>query len=195
MRTSEISRKTNETQIEIKLDLDGTGKHEISTRVGFLDHMLTHLAVHGLFDLTIQATGDLHIDVHHTVEDVALALGLAFDQSLGDRKGIVRMADCFAPMDETLAHVAVDLSGRPYAVIRAEWHSPYVGNIPTTLFPHFFESFAVTSRSNLHGSVLYGRDDHHQAEALYKAWARAMDVATQIDPRRAGSIPSTKGTL
>ena len=116
MRTAEISRQTNETQIEIKLDLDGTGKHEISTGVGFLDHMLTHLAVHGLFDLNVQATGDLHIDSHHTVEDVALALGQAFDQALGDRKGIIRMGDCFAPMDETLAHVAIDLSGRPYAV-------------------------------------------------------------------------------
>jgi imidazoleglycerol-phosphate dehydratase len=195
MRTADISRQTNETQIQIKLELDGSGKHEISTGVGFLDHMLTHLAIHGLFDLTVQAKGDLDIDVHHTVEDVALALGQAFDQALGDRKGIVRMGDCFAPMDEAMAHVAVDLSGRPYAVIQAEWHSPYVGNIPTTLFPHFFESFAVTSRCNLHGRVLYGRDDHHQAEALFKAWARALDVATQIDLRRMGSVPSTKGTL
>jgi imidazoleglycerol-phosphate dehydratase len=195
MRTAEISRQTNETQITIKLDLDGSGKHEISTGVGFLDHMLTHLAVHGLFDLTVQAKGDLHIDVHHTVEDVALALGQAFDKALGDRKGIIRMGDSFAPMDETLAHVALDLSGRPYAVIQADWHSPYVGNIPTTLFPHFFESFAVTARCNLHARVLYGRDDHHQAEALFKAWARALDQVTQIDPRRAGVIPSTKGTL
>jgi imidazoleglycerol-phosphate dehydratase len=195
MRIAEVSRQTTETQIQIKLDLDGTGKHEISTGVGFLDHMLTHLAVHGLFDLTLQAKGDLHIDVHHTVEDVALALGQAFDQALGDRRGIVRMGDCFAPMDETLAHVAVDLSGRPYAVIQAEWYSPYVGNIPTTLFPHFFESFAVTARCNLHARVLYGRDDHHQAEALFKAWARALDFATQVDMRRAGNIPSTKGTL
>jgi imidazoleglycerol-phosphate dehydratase len=195
MRTADISRQTNETQIQIKLNLDGTGEHKISTGVGFLDHMLTHLAVHGLFDLTVQATGDLHIDVHHTVEDVALALGQAFDQALGDRKGIVRMGNFFTPMDETLAHVAVDLSGRPYAVIQAEWHTPYVGNIPTTLFPHFFESFAVTARCNLHARVLYGRDDHHQAEALFKAWARALDVATQLDPRRAGNVPSTKGTL
>ena len=195
MRTAEILRQTNETQIEIKLDLDGTGKHEVSTGVGFLDHMLTHLAVHGLFDLSVKATGDLHIDVHHTVEDVALALGQAFDKALGERKGIVRMGDCFAPMDETLAHVAVDLSGRPYAVVQAEWHTPYVGNIPTTLFPHFFESFAVTSRCNLHARVLYGRDDHHQAEALFKAWARALDVATQMDARRGRTIPSTKGTL
>ena len=195
MRTAEISRQTNETQIVIKHDLDGTGKHEISTSVGFLDHMLTHLAVHGLFDLIVKATGDLHIDVHHTVEDVALTLGQAFDKALGNKKGIVRMGDCFAPMDEALAHVAIDLSGRPYAVIQAEWHTPYVGNIPTTLFPHFFESFAITSRCNLHARVLYGRDDHHQAEALFKAWARALDIATQIDPRRAGVIPSTKGTL
>ena len=195
MRIAEISRQTNETQIEIKLDLDGTGKHEISTGIGFLDHMLTHLAVHGLFDLTAQAKGDLHIDVHHTVEDVALALGQAFDKALGDRKGIVRMGDCFAPMDETLAHVAIDLSGRPYTVFQAEWHTPYVGDIPVTLFQHFFESFAVTSRCNLHARVLYGRDDHHQAEALFKALARALDVASQFDSRRAGTIPSTKGTL
>jgi imidazoleglycerol-phosphate dehydratase len=195
MRTAEISRQTNETQITIKLDLDGSGQHEISTGVGFLDHMLTHLAVHGLFDLTVRAKGDLHIDVHHTVEDVALTLGQAFDKALGDRKGIIRMGDSFAPMDETLAHVALDLSGRPYAVIQADWHSPYVGNIPTTLFPHFFESFAVTARCNLHARVLYGRDDHHQAEALFKAWARALDQVTQIDPRRAGVIPSTKGSL
>ena len=195
MRTAEISRQTDETQITIKLDLDGSGRHEISTGVGFLDHMLTHLAVHGLFDLTVQAKGDLHIDVHHTVEDVALALGQAFDKALGDRKGIVRMGDCFAPMDETLVHVTLDMSGRPYAVVVADWHTPYVGNIPTTLFPHFFESFAVTARCNLHARVLFGHDDHHQAEALFKAWARALDQVTRIDQRRAGVIPSTKGTL
>jgi len=195
MRIAEISRQTNETQIEIKLDLDGTGTHEISTGIGFLDHMLTHLAVHGLFDLTVQAKGDLHIDVHHTVEDVALALGQAFDKALGDRKGIVRIGDSFAPMDETLAHVAIDLSGRPYAVFQAEWHTPYVGDIPVTLFQHFFESFAVMSRCNLHARVLYGRDDHHQTEALFKAWARAQDAASQFDPRRGRTIPSTKGML
>ena len=195
MRTAEISRQTNETQLTVQLELDGSGQHEIATGVGFLDHMLTHLAVHGLFDLSLRAKGDLHIDSHHTVEDVGLVLGQAFDQALGDRKGIVRMADCFAPMDETLAHVAIDLSGRPYAIIQVEWHIPYVGTIPTTLFPHFFESFAITARCNLHARILYGRDDHHQAEALFKAWARALDAATQLDPRRAGSIPSTKGTL
>jgi len=195
MRTADISRRTNETQIEIELNLDGAGAHEISTGVGFLDHMLTHLAVHGLFDLRVQAQGDLHIDVHHTLEDVALALGQAFDRALGDRKGIIRMGDCFAPMDETLAHVAVDFSGRPYAVVRARWRTPYVGNLPVTLFAHFFESFAVTARCNVHARILYGRDDHHRAEALFKAWARALDAATQLDPRRGGMIPSTKGAL
>ena len=195
MRTAEISRQTNETQITIKLNIDGSGQYEIATGIGFLDHMLTHLAVHGLFDITLQAHGDLEVDAHHTIEDTALVLGQAFDKALGDRKGIVRMGDCFAPMDETLAHVALDLSGRPYAVIQADWHTPYVGNIPTTLFPHFFESFAVTARCNLHARILYGRDDHHQAEALFKAWARALDQVTQIDPRRAGVVPSTKGML
>ena len=195
MRTAKISRQTNETQITIKLDLDGNGQHEIATGIAFLDHMLTHVAVHGLFDLSVKAQGDLEIDTHHTVEDVALTLGQAFDKALGDRKGIVRICDSFAPMDETLAHVAIDLSGRPYSVVQAEWHMPYIGTIPATLFPHFFESFAVAARCNLHARVLYGRDDHHQAEALFKAWARALDVATQIDPRRAEAIPSTKGTL
>ncbi len=194
MRNTKIERKTNETQITIELELDGSGKHSIATGVGFLDHMLTHIAVHGLFDLNVQAAGDLHIDVHHTVEDVALVLGAAFDQALGDRKGIVRMASFYVPMDETLAFAAVDLSGRPYCVVEAEWGQAPVGGIPTSLFPHFLESFAVTSRSNLHARVLYGRDDHHKAEALFKALARALDAATQIDPRRTG-VPSSKGTL
>lgn len=194
MRTASISRKTNETEVRIELNVDGSGQHDIDTGIGFLDHMLTHLAVHGLFDLTIKASGDLHIDVHHTFEDVALVLGSAFDQALGDRKGIVRMGSCYAPMDETLAFVALDLSGRPYSVIEAEWGSAPVGQIPTSLFPHFLESFAITSRCNLHARVLYGRDDHHKAEALFKALARALDAATMIDERRK-SVPSTKGTL
>jgi imidazoleglycerol-phosphate dehydratase len=193
-RTASITRKTNETNITVELNLDGSGRHEIDTGVGFLDHMLTHIAVHGLFDLTVRASGDLHIDVHHTVEDVALVLGSAFDQALGDRKGIVRMASFYAPMDETLAFVAIDLSGRPYCVVDAEWGMAPIGQIPTSLFPHFLESFAVTSRSNLHARVLYGRDDHHKAEALFKALARALDAATMIDERRQ-NVPSTKGTL
>lgn len=194
MRTSKIERSTNETNIRIELSLDGSGQHDINTGIGFLDHMLTHLAVHGLFDLTVKASGDLHIDVHHTVEDVALVLGSAFDQALGDRKGIVRMGSCYAPMDETLAFVALDLSGRPYAVIDAEWGQAPVGGIPISLFPHFFESFAINARCNLHARVLYGRDDHHKAEALFKALARALDAATMIDERRK-SVASTKGTL
>jgi imidazoleglycerol-phosphate dehydratase len=194
-RTASITRKTDETDISVELNLDGSGQHDISTGVGFLNHMLTHIAVHGLFDLTVRAAGDLHVDVHHTVEDVALALGSAFDQALGDRKGILRMASFYAPMDETLAFVALDLSGRPYAVIDAEWGSAPVGQIPTSLFPHFLESFSVTARCNLHARVLYGRDDHHKAEALFKALARALDAATMIDERRKNAIPSTKGKL
>ncbi len=195
MRTAEISRQTNETKIRIQLDLDGTGKYNVSTGIGFLDHMLAQLAVHGLLDLTLQAEGDLDVDVHHTVEDVALALGQAVDKALGDRAGIFRVGNCYVPMDEALAHVTIDYSGRPYAVFHGNWHSPYVGNIPTTLFPHFFESFAVTARCNLHARILYGSDDHHQAEALFKALARASDAATQLDPRRGGNIPSTKGSI
>jgi imidazoleglycerol-phosphate dehydratase len=195
MRTASLQRKTYETEISIELNLDGTGQHNIATGIGFLDHMLSHVAIHGLFDLTVKAKGDLYIDVHHTVEDVALVLGSAFDQALADRKGIVRMSSCFVPMDETLAFVAIDLSGRPYAVIEAEWGMSPVGNIPTSLFPHFLESFAITSRSNLHARILYGRDDHHKAEALFKALARALAGATQLDPRRMGVIPSTKGSL
>ncbi len=195
MRKAVIDRKTNETEIHLELDLDGTGKWQIETGVGFLDHMLSHVAVHGLFDLTLQAKGDLHIDVHHTVEDCALALGTALDKALGERRGIVRSGSAYMPMDESLAFVAVDLSGRPYSVIQAEWHSPYVGNIPTSLFPHFLESLAVTGRMNLHARVLYGKDDHHQAEGLFKALGRALEAATRLDPRRGKAIPSTKGTL
>jgi imidazoleglycerol-phosphate dehydratase len=194
-RSAEIHRKTNETDIQVKLNLDGKGVHNIQTGVPFLDHMLTHVAVHGLFDLEIRAQGDLEVDEHHTVEDCALALGQAFDQALGDRAGITRIASTYVPMDESLAFVALDLSGRPYAVIQADWHSSAVGGIATSLFPHFLESFAVAARSNLHARVSYGRDDHHQAEALFKALGRALDEATRLDPRRAGLIPSTKGKL
>lgn len=194
MRTSAITRKTSETSITIELNLDGTGQHSIATGVGFLDHMLTHVAVHGLFDLTVKASGDLHIDEHHTVEDVALVLGQAFAEALGDRKGIVRTAHAYVPMDETLAFAALDLSGRPYAVIDVDWGTPSVGGIAASLFDHFFESFAVTARCNLHARVIYGRDGHHKAEALFKALGRALDAATRLDERRTG-IPSTKGTL
>jgi imidazoleglycerol-phosphate dehydratase len=194
-RKASVKRETNETQIQLELDLDGSGQIDLHSGVGFLDHMLAQLALHGLFDLSLTARGDLDVDCHHTVEDVALALGEAFYQALGDRRGIVRMGSAYVPMDESLAFVAVDLSGRPYAVIQAEWHAPTVGGIPTSLFNHFLESFASQARCNLHARVLYGRDDHHQAEALFKALGRALDAATAIDPRRAARIPSTKGTL
>jgi imidazoleglycerol-phosphate dehydratase len=194
-RTAKISRKTKETSIDLAINLDGRGAAEIDTGLGFLDHMLAHLAVHGLLDLQIKASGDLQVDAHHTVEDIALALGKAFDQALGDRAGIVRMASATTPMDEALAFVAVDFSGRPYAVIQADWHTPAIGVIPTSLFDHFLQSFASAARCNLHARLLSGKDDHHQAEALFKALGRALDQAKQIDPRRAGAIPSTKGTL
>ena len=194
MRIAKINRKTSETDIQLVLNLDGSGKYQIDTGIGFLDHMLSHIAVHGLFDLEIKAKGDLHIDPHHTVEDCALVLGQAFDQALEQRHRITRMASAYAPMDETLAFVAIDLSGRPYAVIQAEWHALTVGSIPTSLLTHFLESLATTARCNLHAKILYGHDDHHQAEGLFKALGRALDTATQIDPRRQG-IPSTKGTL
>src|SRR5512136_360623 len=195
MRTSNISRTTSETNITLALNLDGSGRASVATGVGFLDHMLRHVAVHGLFDLDVQAAGDLEIDPHHTVEDVGIVLGQAFDQALGDRRGLVRMSSAYVPMDEALAFVAVDLSGRPYAVIQAEWHTPSIGLLPTALIPHFLESFAFNAKINLHARVEYGRDDHHQAEALFKALGRALDAAALIDPRRSGAVPSTKGTL
>jgi imidazoleglycerol-phosphate dehydratase len=195
MRTAKVNRETKETKIQLSLDIDGSGQYQIETGIGFLDHMLTHVAAHGLFDLTVQATGDLHVDPHHTVEDVALALGQAFAEALGDKAGLVRMGSAAVPMDEALAFVAVDLSGRPYCVAEVAWAGSSVGSIPVTLIPHFFESFAVAAKANVHARVLYGRDDHHKAEALFKALGRALDAATRLDPRRGGAIPSTKGTL
>jgi imidazoleglycerol-phosphate dehydratase len=195
MRKAHVQRETRETQIEVALNLDGSGKYNINTGIGFLDHMLNHIAAHGMFDLDVKASGDLEIDAHHTVEDVALALGNAFDKALGKREGIVRMGSAYVPMDESLGFVAVDLSGRPYTVIDITWSTPAINSIPVTLLEHFFESFAVTARANIHVRLLCGRDDHHKAEALFKALGRALDTATQIDPRRGQTIPSTKGVL
>jgi imidazoleglycerol-phosphate dehydratase len=195
MRTAAIKRQTHETDIVLTLALDGTGQYLIETGLGFLDHMLTHVAAHGLFDLTVQAKGDLHIDSHHTVEDVALVLGQAFAEALGDKAGIARMGSAYVPMDEALAFVAVDLSGRPYCVAEVAWTGSSVGGIPVTLIPHFIESFASAAKANVHARALYGRDDHHKAEALFKALGRALDAATRPDPRRGKAIPSTKGTL
>jgi imidazoleglycerol-phosphate dehydratase len=193
-RTATITRHTNETQIDLTLNLDGTGSAEIDTNVGFFDHMLHHVAHHGLFDLSVKATGDLHIDAHHTIEDVAICLGRALDEALGDRKGIVRMGHAYVPMDEALARVVVDLSGRPYAVIQAGFDTPTMGQMPTSLVAHVLESIAFNARMNLHATVFYGHDDHHKAEALFKALGRALSTAVMVDPRR-GGVPSTKGTL
>jgi imidazoleglycerol-phosphate dehydratase len=195
MRTAEIVRKTKETEIHLRLNLDGKGIYQVKTGVGFFDHMLSHVALHGLFDINLEASGDLDVDEHHLIEDCALVLGQAFDQALGERQGITRMGSAYVPMDESLAFVCIDLSGRPYTVFQAEWHSPAVGGIAASLFAHFFESFAVSARCNLHARVLYGRDDHHQVEALFKALGRALDTACRLDPRRNRVVPSTKGTL
>ncbi|GBD08179.1 Imidazoleglycerol-phosphate dehydratase [Candidatus Thermoflexus japonica] len=193
-REARRQRRTAETEVAIFLRLDGHGEARVETGIGFLDHLLHHLAVHGLLDLEVQARGDLHIDPHHTVEDVAIVLGQALDEALGDRKGITRMGHAWVPMDEALAFVAVDLSGRPYAVLDLAFSSPAIGAMPTSLIPHFLETLAVHARMNLHARLLYGRDDHHRAEALFKALGRALDMAVRLDPRRR-DIPSTKGTL
>lgn len=194
MRTATIDRTTRETEIHLALAIDGRGRADVDTGVGFLDHMLALFAYHGLFDLTVRGQGDLHVDAHHTVEDVAICLGQAFDRALGDRSGIVRTAHSYVPMDEALGFVAVDLSGRPYAVIDVTWHTPALGGMDPDLVRHFLETVAVHGRFNLHARVLYGRNDHHQAEALFKALGRALDAATLLDPRRQGA-PSTKGTV
>ncbi len=195
MRTSTLSRKTNETDIQVEINLDGTGKHAIQTGLGFLDHMLRQIAVHGLFDLTIKAAGDLEVDPHHTVEDTALTLGTAIRQALGDKKGLVRMGQALVPMDESLCQVVVDLSGRPYAVFKGAWTGLDVGGLPVTLIEHFFQALSTAMQANLHTQICYGRDDHHKAEALFKALARALAAATRLDPRRGSAIPSSKGQL
>ncbi len=189
-----IQRQTRETDIILTLNLYGSGQAQIDTGIGFFDHMLTLFAHHGLFDLQITARGDLHVDEHHTVEDVGICLGKAIHQSLGSRAGIARVGSSYVPMDEALARVVIDLSGRPYTIFQAQWHTPRIGGLGTDLIGHFFESVATHAAMNLHAQVLYGRNDHHQCEALFKALARALDAATQQDPRRQG-IPSTKGTL
>jgi imidazoleglycerol-phosphate dehydratase len=194
-RTATIRRETGETKIEITLDLDGRGRAQVSTGVGFLDHMLTALARHARFDLAVQAAGDLHVDEHHTVEDVGIALGRALGEALGDRAGITRMGHAIVPMDEALALVAVDIGGRGYFVFEGSFDTPRIGQMATSLVPHFLESLALEARMNLHARLLTGRDDHHRAEALFKALARALHQATRLDPTLAGDVPSTKGTI
>ena len=194
-RKARIERRTAETTIDISVDLDGSGQFVTETGVGMFDHMLSHIAKHGVFDLEVRCKGDLWIDEHHTVEDIGIALGEAFAQAAGDKAGLVRAGSAYMPLDEALARAAVDLSGRPYAVLDLRLLGREVGGMPPDLFNHFLESFAFAAKLNLHLAVLAGVNDHHKIEAAFKAMARALDAAVQVDPRRGGDIPSTKGTL
>ncbi|HLQ89924.1 MAG TPA: imidazoleglycerol-phosphate dehydratase HisB [Xanthobacteraceae bacterium] len=195
MRKAAITRTTKETDIRVDVDLDGTGVSSIDTGIGFLDHMLDLLARHSRIDLTVKAKGDLHIDQHHTTEDVGIALGQAVKQALGDMKGITRYADAHLPMDETLTRVAIDISGRPFLVFRAEFRHHKVGAFDTELVREWFQAFAMNAGITLHVETLYGTNDHHIAESCYKGLARALRAAIAIDSRAANEIPSTKGAL
>ena len=195
MRSAEIHRQTAETSIDVEVNLDGSGEYEISTGIGFLDHMLEQLSRHSLIDLKVRAVGDLHIDQHHTTEDTGIAIGEAVAKALGDRKGITRYGSAYAPMDETLTRCALDISGRPFLVFKAEFSNPRLGEMDTELFEHWFHSFAGAAGITLHVENLYGVNNHHIIESCFKALARALRVAVEIDPRKADSIPSTKGTL
>jgi imidazoleglycerol-phosphate dehydratase len=194
-RQATISRKTKETEITATVDLDGTGAFDISTGVGFLDHMLEQLARHSLIDITLKAKGDLHIDFHHTAEDSGIVLGQAVAKALGDKKGITRYADVHLPMDETLTRVAVDISGRPYLVWNVEFTRAKIGEMDTEIFREWFQAFAQNAGITLHVANLYGENNHHIAETCYKGLARALRAASEVDPRQAGRVPSTKGTL
>lgn len=195
MRQARLARTTNETDIAVSIDLDGTGTADIQTGIGFLDHMLDQVARHGLMDITIRAKGDLHIDMHHTAEDVGIALGQAFKQALGDKKGITRYADVHLPMDEAMTRAALDISGRPYLVWQVTFTRDKVGDMDTELFQEWFQAFAMNAGITLHVANLYGTNNHHIAESAFKALARALRKAVEIDPRTAGRVPSTKGML
>jgi imidazoleglycerol-phosphate dehydratase len=194
-RVGQCTRQTAETRVSVTWDIDGSGMARVATGIGFLDHMLDLLAHHGLFDLDVQMAGDLHIDAHHTVEDTGLALGIALREALGERRGVVRMAHALVPMDEALALVAVDLSGRSYAALDVPLRTHQIGALPTELVPHFFQSLATEARCNLHARILSGSNDHHMVEAVFKGLGRALYDASRIDPARAGRVPSTKGVV
>lgn len=195
MRRADIKRETGETKIALAIDLDGTGRADIATGIGFLDHMLTLLARHSLIDMLIRAEGDLHVDDHHTTEDIGIALGQAFSKALGDKKGITRYADCLMPMDETLSRLALDISGRAFLVFKAEFPSQKIGSFDTELVREFFQAFASNAGVTLHAECLYGANSHHIAESLFKGLARVLRKATETDSRAADRVPSTKGTL
>ena len=195
MRSHSITRKTKETDIKVEISLDGTGKNNIKTGIGFLDHMLEQLSKHSMFDIKVTASGDLHIDFHHTPEDSALAVGEAFSKSLGDRKGISRFGQALSAMDETLSRVVVDCSNRPYLIWKVNFSKPKLGEMDTELFKEWFQAFSQTAGITLHIENLYGENNHHIVESCFKGLARALREAVQIDPKRKNDIPSTKGTL
>ena len=195
MRRATIQRHTNETEISVTVNLDGTGTADISTGIGFFDHMLDQIARHSMVDLTIKAKGDLHIDMHHTVEDTGIALGQALREALGDKRGINRYADTHLPMDETLTRVALDFSGRPFLVFNTVFSLGKIGEFDTELVREFFQALAVHAMLTLHVETLYGTNNHHIAESCFKGLARALRIAIAIDPRQADRVPSTKGTL
>jgi imidazoleglycerol-phosphate dehydratase len=195
MRTASITRKTNETEIAVSINLDGSGAHAMKTGVGFFDHMLDQLSRHSLIDMDVSCKGDLHIDFHHTVEDVGIALGQAIRQALGDKKGIRRYASCDLPMDGTLTRAALDVSGRAFLVFKAEFSQNKIGEIDTELFREFFQALAINAGITLHIENFYVDNNHHLAESMFKAVARALRDAVEIDPRAADRVPSTKGTL
>ncbi len=194
-RQASISRRTKETEIVASVDLDGTGACEVSTGIGFLDHMLEQLARHSLIDIKLAAKGDLHIDFHHTTEDSGIVFGQAFAKALGDKQGIGRYADVHLPMDETLTRVAIDVSGRPYLIWKVNFSRPKIGEMDTELFREWFQAFAQNAGITVHIENLYGENNHHIAETCFKGLARALRLAVAIDPRQAGRVPSTKGTL
>jgi imidazoleglycerol-phosphate dehydratase len=194
-RSASIKRATKETDIEVAVNLDGKGVSNISTGVGFFDHMLEQVARHGLIDLDITASGDLHIDDHHTVEDVGIALGQALREALGDMRGIARYADACIPMDETLTRVAIDVSGRPFLVFRSTFPAPKIGTFDTELVREFFQAFSTNAAVTLHVETFYGANAHHIAESCFKALARALRTAVAVDPRAGGALPTTKGRI
>lgn len=195
MRTATVNRKTKETDIEVSVNLDGTGASDVQTGIGFLDHMLEQLSRHSLVDLKLRAKGDLHIDFHHTTEDTGIAIGEAVAKALGDRRGIARWGSAMIPMDETLTRVAIDVSNRPYLVWRVNFSKPKLGEMDTELFKEWFKAFAQHAGVTLHVETLYGENSHHMVESCYKGLARALRQAIEIDPRRGSEIPSTKGRL
>ncbi len=194
-RTASVERKTRETRIRATIDLDGTGTYDVTTGIGFLDHMLEQLSRHSLMDLALKAEGDLHIDFHHTTEDTGYAIGEAVAKALGDRRGIARWGDALIPMDETLTRVALDVSARPYLVWKVNFSRPKLGEMDTELFKEWFQAFAQSAGLTLHVENLYGENNHHIVESCFKGLARALRQAVAIDPRRAGEVPSTKGVL